>query len=603
MSQMAKRAQVAAVVVFGVLLTVSAETVRWDGCVVHGEQDDAGLVIDMTGAPRAGGRIRFEKRTFVAKDGPVLHFRNQYAGHVEIEFDQCVFDARGGIGPAVVVENDASDEPFGGVSFRYVELKADAAQVKLDYRSKAGAGMSDVLGNIDLAYGKDPVEIVPFAAFAGLPWRESSHDVPNPLSEIEERSLVTKAAQMWEGVCRYTLHPKTDVLYEAQEDVLPTPEEIARAYPNVCGWNTGMEDGLLSGGPLLLAALARIDAGNGRDVEAERLARRVFHGLMTCAEVSGVPGFLARAVSPVDGKSFYTSSSRDQYTLFVYAMWKAYRHPFAVKEGWQVPIVRTLVNVASFCERTVRRENDWSLVRSDGGVARVSKMWTDDVKSRKSDGRGSVDFGGIYPHEMARLPMVYAAAWDVSGNGHWQEQYEKLADDAIDMSEIRDPASEKVFALLQMQVSLRLMYDVERNKTRRARLKKIMTDRTKWALLVSCPRARMETLRRAAIKDVNAPFPDWRKLRMTPLGKIGTGSLARECISPVLPESVYSARMYVREIGERMVMQQLCPDWRISDADERGFAEDLAAVDFGRPCWTPPVHALWYYWERQRERK
>lgn len=582
-------------------LVVSSETIRWNGNrIERGTPDGGRLVVDMTGAPVRGGTIRIANRTFAAADGPVLTFRNQYAGHVGVEFDRCVFDARGGAGPAVVIENDSGTDPFGGISLRYVELKADEDQVKLDYRAKAGAGMADVLGNVDLAYGTNRVEIVPFAAFAGLPWRDAAFDAPSPLSPAEESGLAASADRAWNGILRYTLHPKTDMLYEAQEGVLPTPEEIARHYPNVCGWCTGMEDGLLAGGPLLLAALARIDARGGRDEAAEAVARRVFRGLMSCAEVSGVPGFLARAVSPFDGKSFYPSSSRDQYTLFVYAMWRTFRHPFAAKEGWKPRIARVLADVAAFCERTVTKGNGWSLTRADGGEARVSKMWTDDVRSRRSDGRGSVDFGGIYPHEMARLPMIYAAAWDVTGDGHWRERYEKYADDAIDMSELRDPASERVFALLQMQVSLALLYEIERDVSRRSRLERIMAGRTKWALLVSCPRRRMDELFRVAEDEFYRPYPDWRKLPMRPLGRIGTGALAREGMIPVQPEARKAVWSYVRETGERMMMQILCPGWRISDADERGFAEDMSRVDFSRPCWTAPAIALWYYWERQR---
>lgn len=590
-------------VVLGLILplVVLAETIRWnDGRIEQGAPDGGRLVVDMTGAPLRGGKVRIANRTFAAADGPVLTFRNQYAGHVEVEFDRCVFDARGGAGPAVVIENDVSSNPFGGVSLRYVELKADDDQPKLDYWAKTGVGMADVLGNVDLAYGTNRVGIVPFAAFIGLPWRDATLDPPRPLSAAEEAGLATNADRAWNGILRYTLHPKTDILYEAQESVLPTPEEIARHYPNVCGWCTGMEDGLLAGGPLLLAALARIDARGGHDEAAEAVARRVFRGLMTCAEVSGVPGFLARAVSPFDGKSFYPSSSRDQYTLFVYAMWRAFRHPFAAKEGWKPRIAKVLADVAAYCERTVTKENGWSLKRADGGAARVSKMWTDDVRSRTSDGRGSIDFGGIYPHEMARLPMIYAAAWDVTGDRHWRGEYEKYADDALDMSELRDPASERVFALLQMQVSLSLLHEVERNESRRARLMRIMTDRTKWALLVSCPRKRMNELFRSAESELYEPYPDWRKLLLRPLEKIGTGALAREELFPVQPEARKAVWAYVRETGERMMMQVLCPGWRISDADERGFAEDLSRVDFSRPCWTAPAIALWYYWERQK---
>lgn len=391
----------------------------------------------------------------------------------------------------------------------------------------------------------------------------------------------------WQGVFKYNFLLETEILYEAPRANLPTPDEIAARYPNPCGWNTGMEDGLLNGGPMLLAALARLDASGGADAEAERAARAVYRGLMRCATVSGVSGFLARSISPTDRRSIYPSSSRDQYTLFVYSMWRTWAHPFAARAGWCEEIRKTLSDVAAYCEKTVVASNDWSILRSDGGVPVVSKMWVDDPRSGK----------GLRPHEASRLPMMYAAAWSVTGDPHWRALYERYADDAIRMSQ-RPDAEAGLFAYLQMNAANRLLYEVDTNGMRRAAYGRLLTDATKRAL--EGGRSRIERLYAAAQPALYAPFGDWRKSPMTSYGEIGEGAARLKVLKPSFPPDREAAWWCVREMGERMVVQMLCPGWTISEQDRRDFSRDMSRIDFAQPSWTPPVHALWYYWAAGR---
>ena len=751
-------------------------------CKVYGNHSYAAKLSMGTTDP-VKGSLKFEDCTFSGNGKSALFFRNQYAGRTAISFDRCVFDARGCSGAAVEIKNNSLFEPFGGVFLRYVDLIAGVEQEKLSYSALPGAGVDEVLGNLDLIYGTSPRDIVPFVAFLGLPERDSSLDVfrartidrarlralnasakggvggswlrgtftflqyvpcageypisfrlgkvgardpfayvtvkdcagnklggfgikketgftyrfdapaagvyafevmtfghvvavdspfpgqgfevtggicpmhrPNgrphryyfrvpagakdvavqvitaegefvearllspdgkvaarmprgdggyclrairgnsaepetwcyeitsavddsfftigapalpvvandpslvfdvealPDPKLEKAALAKKVEEAWDGVFKWNYEPKTSVLLEKPVEELPTPEMIANEKPNMCGWGTGMEDGLLSGGPMLLAALARWDASAGKDTKAETAAKQMFRGLVNCAEISGVPGFLARAIHPGDMKSFYPCSSRDQYTLFVYSFWRAYSHPLAEKNGWKPKIRRILADVAAYCRRTVTKESGWQLARVDGKKPLVCKMWTDDIKG-KPDGRGSVDFGDIYPHEITRLPMIYLAAWSVTGDAQWKVEYEKYADAAIRMNENPDPASERAFALMQMQVANRLIYEVDDNPMRRKKLLDIMRGRARWVALVSSPSVRLDELYAVGHK------------------------------------------FYGREIGERMLVQSLCPGWKVSQSERNIFVKNVLRSDFTKCLYFPPATMLWYYWE------
>jgi hypothetical protein len=103
---------------------------------------------------------------------------------------------------------------------------------------------------------------------------------------------------------------------------LPTPEDCALGRPNAIGWWSPIENGPMFTG-LYLPAMCERAKRSGRSADKEQ-ARRLAQGLMLCASVSDVPGFIARGMG-TDGRCHYPLGSDDQthpwfYGLHAYAM-------------------------------------------------------------------------------------------------------------------------------------------------------------------------------------------------------------------------------------------------------------------------------------------
>ena len=222
---------------------------------------------------------------------------------------------------------------------------------------------------------------------------------------------------------------------------LPTADEVKRQYPNPCGYSTGMEDGAILGGAMLSVLCDRFEVT--KDESLREKAVSVFAGLSRCVTVHGAKGFVARNVCPEDGTSTYINSSRDQVTHFVHGLWQYYHSPLA-DEGTKQQIRVILADVAERMIAFVTPENDFDFCRSDGTRCPlgICRMWK------------------VQSHEAARLPMIYAAAWDVTKNERYREQWRKYAAEAIAQS--ANPGENKpAYALLQMQCSLELLHAVE----------------------------------------------------------------------------------------------------------------------------------------------
>ena len=206
--------------------------------------------------------------------------------------------------------------------------------------------------------------------------------------------------EAWERTWQAFYHPATSLFYDCLTanglDDLPSADEIARQYPNPCGWGTGMEDCMLSAGAVMDILCFRSAAG---DPLAAKQAEDVLKGLVLASTCHGKPGFFARSVSPFDGRSCYIDSSRDQFTLAVYALWRCFKNFPECRDTAR----ELLVNTARYCEQVITPEGNGNLLRLDGRPGVFSTVWH------------------AAPHEMLRLPMFYAAAWEASGDGHWQE--------------------------------------------------------------------------------------------------------------------------------------------------------------------------------------
>jgi len=225
---------------------------------------------------------------------------------------------------------------------------------------------------------------------------------------------------------------------------LPTAEEVSRQYPNPCGYSTGMEDGMILGGAMLSLICDRF-AVTGEE-SLRNSAAEVFGGMRRCATVHGVSGFIARNVCVEDGKSIYINSSRDQYTHFVHGLWKYYHSPI-VDSATKAEIRSILTAVAERMIKFVTSANDYDFCRADGKRCPlgICRMWN------------------VQAHEAARLPMIYAAAWDVTGDERYRQQWRNYVVDAVTQSTA--PVDTKpTYALLQMQSSLELLYQLEPDK-------------------------------------------------------------------------------------------------------------------------------------------
>lgn len=90
---------------------------------------------------------------------------------------------------------------------------------------------------------------------------------------------------------------------------LPTPEDCALGRPNAIGWWSPIENGPMFTG-LYLPAICERARRSGLEADRQK-ARRLAQGLIACASVSDVPGFIARGMG-TDGRCHYPLTSDDQ---------------------------------------------------------------------------------------------------------------------------------------------------------------------------------------------------------------------------------------------------------------------------------------------------
>ncbi|MDO5567306.1 MAG: hypothetical protein Q4G59_11665, partial [Planctomycetia bacterium] len=257
--------------------------------------------------------------------------------------------------------------------------------------------------------------------------------------------------------------PKLHAWYSAPLSTLPTAADVIDLYPNPVGYGTGMEDNPLFNGVLLVALVDLYYLTPTDDIRRE--AFDIYTGLKLCATAHGIPGFISRGICIEDGKSTYITSSRDQYTHYVDGLWQYYHSPMC-DESTQAEIRTQLSLLADTMKREITPENDYGYLRADGS----------------KDPRGLHKMWHVYPHEAARLPMIYAAAWDVTGNQEYYELYRKYLVPSIDQSitlKTRPQAEVNTwvpaYSFFQMQCSLALLYRLEKDAAVKAKIVEAMS--------------------------------------------------------------------------------------------------------------------------------
>ena len=270
-------------------------------------------------------------------------------------------------------------------------------------------------------------------------------------SLAESQEILTRLRTAMRQFAPQCFSPKTHAWYPGRVDTLPPARDVIDLYPNPVGYGTIMADCPLFAGVLLVSIVELYDM-----TRAECLRREAFEaylGLKLCGTAHGVPGFVARGVSPEDGKSVYVTSSRDQYTHYVDGLWQYYHSPLCDEKA-KDEIRHLLRMLADAMKEQIVEENDYGFLRADG------------VK----DPRGLHKMWHVYGHEAARLPMIYAAAWDVAGKQEHYELYRQYLIPAIEQSIHLNSASQKAldawvpaYSYLQMQCSLQLLYRLEKS--------------------------------------------------------------------------------------------------------------------------------------------
>lgn len=401
------------------------------------------------------------------------------------------------------------------------------------------------------------------------------------------KPLHDQMEEAWSFVWDKLFCPETDLVYDyltshdnaARLSHLPKAEEIAAQVPNPCGWGTGMEDCMLNSGSVL--DTLRLRRGlTGEDNTA--LAEKIVNGIHLCATVHGKDGFLVRGVA-LDGKSCYTNSSRDQFTLAVFGLWRFLHTWSDASEHSREQAKHVLVSIARYCEKTVVPENGYDLMRLDGQRAMVSSMWECDV------------------HEWLRLPMIYAAAFDCSGDVHWREMTERYIARALAESQKFDPESPVWWdiSLMQMQISLAMFRELELFPE----LSEAFT-----ALMRRVAAKSEEKLRGILSKALaydgswTALNANWRfcRFRLQPMVPEMTGGLAvlggKAYFNPCYPDEYRAVVDLLRGTGNYLIACALDPAWKMPDDLRSMFAALTGRMDFANCASDGVINLLHGYW-------
>ncbi len=180
---------------------------------------------------------------------------------------------------------------------------------------------------------------------------------------------------------------------------LPTPEDCKLGKPNAIGWWSPIENGPMFNGLYLPAACERARR-SGSATDADQ-ARRLAQGLMKCASVSDVPGFIARGIG-TDGTCHYPLSSDDQthpWFLGLHAYLKS-GIPTAAERQQIVTKVKEVANALEATQWRVPCEGDF-----------------------KGDFRGG--FTGHLFRDAVRYLYLLRATDEITGDKIWLERYHK----------------------------------------------------------------------------------------------------------------------------------------------------------------------------------
>ena len=359
---------------------------------------------------------------------------------------------------------------------------------------------------------------------------------------------------------------------------LPSVEEIARQFPNPCGWGTGMEDCSINAGHTLEVLSLMHELGR-EDVAAE--IGEVLRGLRLCEAIHGKNGFLVRGVSHRDGKSCYFNSSRDQITMAVAGLFDVGKNVPTLSDSQEELIKVMLAEMARYCKKTVTRENGYNYLRLDGGRALVSELWDCGV------------------HEMLRLPMVYAACAEINSDMEFRDEALSYMEEGMRVSEM---FNETIywwdFPLIQMQLSLDILRKCPFTESYHARIERLMDK-----VGVAAHRQFLHVLTQCEQYegDWNVYNKNWRTLPMrttaatlqdSPCNAVYDGYTY---LNPVYPEEFMRIVEYERSLGNYLAGAMLAPHCHVEAPQWNRFIAFMEKQDFSQCTHAGPFSVLHGY--------
>ncbi len=338
-------------------------------------------------------------------------------------------------------------------------------------------------------------------------------------------------------------------------DHLPTRQEIESNVPNPMGYDTGMEDGMISAGVMLSAVVDHYAVTGDQQLRAK--ADALLRGIRHCTLDHGATGFVARAVSRDSPRVAYINASRDQVSHAVHGLWLYARSPLCSASSRRE--IEVLVRaIADRMLRLVTPENnyDFLTLRGTRDPKANSTMWN------------------VQGHEAARLPMIYAVAWSLTQDARYRAAYEQYVDAAIEQSKTFSPKS-AMWALLQMQCSLEVILALETNAARKAAIQTIMHDVT-----VCCAKRAQGPDARAATLDLTLLAADWR-----------TGGGLNATYRPVW--------YCIRESGEILLTELIDTSTSFPEEQQRFLIRAIERLDFNRvsSCGIFYLQAAYWKWQ------
>lgn len=394
-----------------------------------------------------------------------------------------------------------------------------------------------------------------------------------PSREAEVAANINRA---WEVAWSRFYLPQTGLFYDylssfepGQELAhLPRAAEVKRQFPNPCGYGTGMEDGMILGGAMLSTIVDRFDVTGEAQLQQE--IAKVFRGIKLCATVHGVPGFIARGVCPEDGKSVYINSSRDQYTHCVHGLWRYYHSPLC-DESTKAEIRNLISAIADRMLANVTAANNFCSLRADGKRCPlgISRMWN------------------VQPHEAARLPMIYSAAWDVTGEDRYRKLYRHYLIPAIKQSQqMQDTDPHAAYVYVQVQCSFEVLHQLEQDPVIKAELLTLMQQTSRRAAS-----KQKQARRQLSHADRTKTGPDWRQAEKW----IGQG----EYRNPQWGKYRHVWHV-IREAGELALVPFMEPGATIPEEQKTNLEEIVLMMDYEQCSSCGVIYHLAAYWKARK---